>query len=750
MRPPHRRTAALSTAAALVAAGAVVLPQTTASATVVTGPTLSIDVAATGPAISDDVYGASFPTPAFAEAARLPLHRWGGNSTSRYDYRTDDFNTGSDWYFENLRWDGGSASTGGPSALDGFVGAAASSSARAAVTVPVIGWVAKDDRVSCGFPTTTFGAQDSTDYWWPACGNGRSGNADLVPLAPTQTSVAFTTSDMTAMATHLRSSAPVGAKPIVYQLDNEPSLWNSTHRDVQPAAVSGASLFARSTAAADAILAGDPTALVSGPGDWGWCAYFFFPKDGCADGTDRTANGSIDLGAAYLKAFHDHDVLVGHRTLAVLDEHFYPQGDGIALATAGDAAHQAARLRSTRALWDPTYTDESWIATVGVNDKVMLIPRMKSWIQAYYPGTGIAIGEYNFGGLESMNGALAQADVLGILGREGVSWAALWGAPDSATAPGTFAFRMYRNLDGAGAAFGTRSASATSTDQSRLSVYAATRADGTVTAVVVNKTTSDLSSSLTVSGASLATTAQAYRYSASDLTRITTASVSMSPSSTMTFPAQSITTLVMPLSSAASSALSFTASPARTTYPGRTTLTAAVTSGAVPVPDAPVAFYARTKGTTAWKLLATATTAADGIAQVRTTPSASTEYVVVDRSAATSERLPAPLSAVRRVDVARAATLALSASRVRLGSTVTFAGRIAPAGPAHRVTLQRRVGTSWVTVATTYTRAYTSSASTWSLVVKQAWRGTQTYRAIVAGDALHLAGVTATRVVTVL
>ncbi|MFN8157260.1 MAG: glycoside hydrolase family 44 protein [Candidatus Nanopelagicales bacterium] len=749
MRAPHRRTAALTAAAALVAAGAVVLPSTTATAAAVAGPALAIDVATAGPTISDDVYGASFPTAAFAAAARLPLHRWGGNSTSRYDYRTDDYNTGSDWYFENLRWEGGSASTGGPSALDAFVSTATSSSARAAVTVPVNGWVAKDNRVSCGFPTSVFGTQESTDYWWPTCGNGRANGKDLTPLAATQTSTAFTTSDMTAMAAHLHANAPAGTEPIVYQLDNEPSLWSSTHRDVSPTPWTGASFFAKSTAAADAIVAGDPSAQVSGPGDWGWCAYFYFPKDGCGDGADRTATGSIDLGAAYLKAFHDHDVLVGHRTLAVLDEHFYPQGDGIALTTAGDAAHQAARLRSTRALWDPTYTDESWIATVGVNEQVMLIPRMKAWIQQYYPGTGIAIGEYNFGGLESMNGALAQADVLGILGREGVTWAALWGAPDSATAPGTFAFRMYRDLDGAGTSFGSHSVKATSADQGRLSVYAATRDDGTVTAVVVNKTASDLSSAVTVSGASLAPTAQAYRYSAADLTRITTSSVAMSPSSTMTFPAQSITTLVMPLSTAASSSLAFTASPTTTTYPARTTLTATLTSSAAPVPGAPVAFYARLKGTTTWKLLTTTTTGADGTAVARTAPSGSTEYVVLDRSAATSQRLPAPMSAVRRVDVARAATLSLSVARVRLGSNVTFAGRISPAGPAHRVTLQRRVGTTWVAVATTYTRAYSSSASTWSLVVKQSWRGTQTYRAVVAGDALHLAGVTATRTVTV-
>ena len=750
MRVPHRRTAALATAAALVTAGGVLLRPAAAEAANA-GPDLTIDAGTPGAAISPDVYGASFPTPAFAAAARLPLQRWGGNSTSRYDYRTDDYNTANDWYFENLRWEGGQASTGGASALDSFVATAASAGARAAVTVPVIGWVAKDNRVSCGFPTSSFPSQDSTDYWWPACGNGQSGGSALTPLAPTLTSKAFTTSDMTAMAAHLRASAPAGTAPMVYQLDNEPSLWNSTHRDVQPTAPTGAALFARSTAAADAIVAGDATALVSGPGDWGWCAYFFFPKDGCGDGSDRAANGSIDLGAAYLKAFHDHDVLVGHRTLAVLDEHFYPQGDGIALTTAGDAAHQAARLRSTRALWDPTYTDESWIATVGVNEKVMLIPRMKAWIQQYYPGTGIAIGEYNFGGLESMNGALAQADVLGILGREGVTWAALWGPPDSATAPGAFAFRMFRNLDGAGQSFGTTSVPATSADQSRLSVYAATRDDGTVTAVVVNKTATDLVSQVSVAGATLAPTAQAYRYSAADLTRITVSDVAVSSSTAMTFPAQSITTLVMPQSTtrAPASALSLAAAPTVTTYPGRTVLTAQLTTTGAPVAGAPVGFYVRAKGAATWRLLLQSTTDAAGQAVVRTAPSYDSEYVVRDLRASSADVQPAPPTAVRRVDVRRSSSLAVSATTVRRGSVVAFSGRVLPAGPAHRVSLQRKVGTAWRTVATTSTRAYSSSTSVWSLRLAQTTRGTWTYRVVVAGDSLHLPAISAARAVRV-
>ena len=44
-----------------------------------------------------------------------------------------------------------------------------------------------------------------------------------------------------------------------------------------------------------------------------------------------------------------------------LDLHNYPQASGVALGSAGNAATQALRLRSTRSLWDATYVEESWI-----------------------------------------------------------------------------------------------------------------------------------------------------------------------------------------------------------------------------------------------------------------------------------------------------------------------------------------------------------------------------------------------------
>jgi len=288
---------------------------------------------------------------------------------------------------------------------------------------------------------------------------------------------------------------------------------------------------------------------VLGPSDWGWCAYFYSASDGCGPGADRAAHGGMDLAPWYLARMRAYAAAHGgRRVLDYFDEHYYPQAAGVALAGAGSAATQALRLRSTRSLWDPRYVDESWIGRDVKAAPIALIPRMRAWAARSYPGTRLAITEYNFGGLESLNGALTQADVLGIFGREGLGLAALWGAP-TAGQPGTFAFRLYRNYDGRGHAFGSTSVRAASTDQGRLAVYAALRpSDKALTVVVINKSGRALTSRLRLAHARLRSTSVArWSYSAADLHRIVRRPTVRATSTglTATFPASSATVLVL-------------------------------------------------------------------------------------------------------------------------------------------------------------------------------------------------------------
>jgi hypothetical protein len=223
----------------------------------------------------------------------------------------------------------------------------------------------------------------------------------------------------------------------------------------------------------------------------------------------------MPLTAWYLQQMQLYEQQHGVRILDYLDFHYYPQASSVALAPVGDAATQALRLRSTRSLWDPTYEDESWI-----DEPVRLIPRMREWVDSYYPGTKLAIGEYNWGALDHINGALAQADVLGIFGREGLDIAFLW-APLTADDPFAYAFRLYRNYDGAGSTFGDQSIQATSSDQEKLAIYAAQRSsDQAVTILVINKSDEALTSEIALQGLTNADMAQVFQYSADNLQSI--------------------------------------------------------------------------------------------------------------------------------------------------------------------------------------------------------------------------------------
>jgi hypothetical protein len=507
-----RRTPTILTVGLIGAALVALLGLGSAEAVPARHVTVSVLASGAGTPISPLIYGMNFPDAAVARAARVTVVRFGGNSTSRYNYKNRIYNTGSDWYFENIPADSGMD-------LDAFVTRARTSGRVAVVTLPMTGWVAKDSPTvhpyACGFPVSELGSQDGTDQWDPNCGNGLRGKKSI-ETTPARTSIPAGPDWAGAEVAYLRPSAETPADRLqrIYQLDNEPTLWNSTHRDVHPLPLTYDELGRVSVATAAAIKAADPAAAVLGPGDWGWCAWYFSAKDGCALGADAAAHGNLPLGEWYLRQFHAYaDAHGGARLLDYFDEHAYPQS-GVGLRDAGDAATQALRLRSTRMLWDPTYVDESWIGK-----PVAFLPTMRKWIASEYPGTKLAVTEYNFGGLESLNGALAEAEVLGIFGREGVHLATLW-APPTIAQPGVQAFRLFTNYDGKGSRFGDVSLPATSSSANSVSVFASRRtADRSVVVLLIDKDPAGSSArSVVVRG--LRGVARAWRYDGTQLSQI--------------------------------------------------------------------------------------------------------------------------------------------------------------------------------------------------------------------------------------
>ena len=229
------------------------------------------------------------------------------------------------------------------------------------------------------------------------------------------------------------------------------------------------------------------------------------------------------------------------RLLDYFTLHCYPQ-EGSVGSDAVDSATELLRNQSTRQFWDPNFVDPSWI-----NNIIMLIPRMKSWVATYYPGTKIGVTEYNWGAESHINGATAQADILGIFGRENLDLATRWTTPGAST-PTYKAIKIYRNYDGNKSAFGDTSIQTTVPNPDNLSAFGAVRtSDGALTLMVINK---DINNATPVN-ASLANfnatgTAQRWQLtSANTITRLADISFA-SGLLTDTVPSQSITLYVLP------------------------------------------------------------------------------------------------------------------------------------------------------------------------------------------------------------
>ena len=191
----------------------------------------------------------------------------------------------------------------------------------------------------------------------------------------------------------------------------------------------------------------------------------------------------------YLERLRQEERSTGRRLLDVLDVHWYPAGGAEGQQVGNDVAQQSpemewARLQAPRSLWDSTYDEHSWVTEVQ-SGPIHLLPLLRDKIATHYPGTKLAITEYYYGRGGDISGGIAQADVLGIFGREGVFAATLWpnaglsavpygGNPARAYAYVIGAFRMFRDFDGRGGRFGRLGLDAHTSDVPGSSVYAST------------------------------------------------------------------------------------------------------------------------------------------------------------------------------------------------------------------------------------------------------------------------------------
>ena len=517
--------------------------------------TISVDVAASRHAINPAVYGVAYATTTQLQDLNAPLHRYGGNNTSRYNWQQNADNRGQDWFFESI----GDASATAGQRGDDFIVSSRAGNAEPMITVPIIEYVAKvgaNRAKLASFNSSVYGAQDDCDWqWFPQACNGLRGGVPITGNNPLDANVLNSTTLQSSWVTHfVQRFGPAAAGGLKYYiLDNEYSIWHSTHRDVWPTGATMEQVRDLMTTYSGAIKSVDPDAFVIGPEEWGWSGYLFSGFDqqyGSQHGwsflPDRANHGSMDYLPWLLQQLKTRSDLDQRRVIDGFTVHYYPQGGEFGNDTS--SSMQLRRNRSTRSLWDPNYIDETWI-----NDKVRLIPRLRGWVNTYYyAGTPIGITEYNWGAEGHINGATTQADIYGIFGRESLDFAARWTTPDTAT-PTYKAMKMYRNYDGNRSTFGDTSVMASSTaNADNLSVFAAQRSsDNAVTVMVISKVLSG-STPVTVNLANFspASSAQVWQLTSSNAI-VHLADVAMAGQSLVTsVPAQSVTLFVIAASGA--------------------------------------------------------------------------------------------------------------------------------------------------------------------------------------------------------
>jgi mannan endo-1,4-beta-mannosidase len=430
--------------------------------------------------ISPFVYGINSQK---EEGTGATVRRMGGNRQSAYNWEINASNAGSDYEHSSDDWpctvlNYTDCSQPGAQFID-FANENHKAGMESLVTIPLIDFVAADksgavaekDKAPSKRWNRSFAKKPGAFTATPDRNDGKVYEDEFVNL----------------LVSKLGKASAGGIK--FYSLDNEPALWPSTHPRVHPEKTTYAEMVARSELTADAITGLDPSAFVLGGVMFGWSEYMSLSSAPDSKENNVKYGSYVDFYLASMKKLEERH----HRRLVhALDIHWYPESRGTKRITEKDTSGKTitARLQAPRSLWDPTYTEKSWI-TAEWGKPIRLIPWLEERIAERYPGTKLAMTEYNFGAGDHISGGLAQAEVLGVLGREGVYLATYWGdGPGNGDLPKFIkpAFKLYRNYDGKKGAFGDTAVVA-SGNLDKSSIFAATdsKRPGVLTVLVINK-----------------------------------------------------------------------------------------------------------------------------------------------------------------------------------------------------------------------------------------------------------------------
>lgn len=471
--------------------------------------TVTIDATTDVGPISPYVYGTN---QVIGDPRRFTLLRQGGNRMTAYNWENNASNAGSDWQHQSDAYLGGGDT---PGEVARQVAERALSNGKVFVaTIPMTDYVAADKNAGGDVN------KSGPDYLKTRFHANRP-EKDGPHVYPPDTSDKAVYQDEFVAWLEKTFADEQRTKPgadLWYSLDNEPDLWSHTHARIHPQKVTYAEMIDRTERWTSAIKAVAPDAPVLGFVSYGWNGYTTLQNAPDAAGRDF-----LDFFLAEMKQLEQKH---GKRLVDVLDVHFYTEArggggerDGVRVSEPGprsaEPAVAAARVNATRSLWDPTYTETSWITRV-LKEPIQLLPRLRAKINQHYPGTKLAITEYNFGGGHHISGAVAQADALGVFGREGLHAAAFWSLQEDNRFIGA-GFDAFRNYDGNGAAFGDVALAVDNSDPATIGAYASRHSDGSPGGVLVltNRSDGERTVNLKVDGAA-PTNARVFRVAGDD------------------------------------------------------------------------------------------------------------------------------------------------------------------------------------------------------------------------------------------
>ncbi len=473
-------------ALAAVTLGGVVIPPSSALRTQAANSydlSVNVNLYGTQKTISPYIYGIN--DAGYLDDVTATAVRQGGNRYSAYNWENNYSNAGADWLHSSdtyltTGYDSSLASTPGACAIHLSQDAQANNVDYKVATIQMAGYASADKNGS----VSTSEAPPSSRWKQVVATKGSA-----FSLTPD------TTDDYVYMDEYVNylvqtlgdSTTSTGIQ--AYNLDNEPSLWSSTHSIMHSDKTTCEEIVSKSTEFASAIKSVDPNAEVYGLALFGVGAYMSFNS---ASDWESTYSSQYDWFVSYyLDKMQDAEVASGKRLIDAIDLHYYSEDTGQCRVTAcTDNTHTScvqARVQAPRSLYDATYTENSWIGQ-WCSQYLPVLPKVHDSINTYYPGTKLAMTEYNFGGGDHISGAIAQADALGAFAANDVYIATLWPLTDSIDYQ-LAAIDLYTNYDGNGSSFGDTLVASSTSDISLATSYASINGSDAskVTMVLTNK-----------------------------------------------------------------------------------------------------------------------------------------------------------------------------------------------------------------------------------------------------------------------